>query len=351
VAPGIVEQRDAFARWIPIAPRGRHWCGRYTAAPPRHRLHLGIAESNMNLLIATTAAVPLLGGLPADSAFVPQDPTPAPAPAPAPAGGIPECKDTKKTASGLEYCVLTPGRAEPSPTSSDLCDVHYTGWLLDGTKFDSSRDRGEPASFRANQVIKGWTEGLQLMTPGARFKFTIPAELGYGAQATGAIPPNSTLVFDVELLRVVSTPKYRDGNAAAQKTTESGVKYEVVKAGTGAACGPDDGVALRYALWNPAKELVDCSEWQQNHRLAGTLATLPFPFLRELAAVSKVGDVVRAEVPQKLFPNLNADTVWELELTGISQVPAFRACDPAKIVKTDSGLIYEVIEAGTGAAP
>jgi FKBP-type peptidyl-prolyl cis-trans isomerase len=279
-----------------------------------------------------------------------QDPAPKPADQ---QGGIPECKDMKKTASGLEYGVLKKGREEASPAPDDLVEVHYTGWLTDGTKFDSSRDRGQPTSFPVNQVIKGWTEGLQLMTPGAHFKLVIPADLGYGAQAAGKIPPNSTLVFEVELLKVTSMPKFRAAKGVVEetKTTAGGVTYEVVKEGAGAACGEKDGLALRYAIWKPAGELLDCSERQSNHRISGTMATLPFPWLKDLAMACKVGTVLRVEVPQKLFPNANCDTVWELELTGISKVPDFRLCDPKKVVKTQSGLEYEVIEPGTGASP
>jgi FKBP-type peptidyl-prolyl cis-trans isomerase len=268
--------------------------------------------------------------------------------------GIPDCDGSKKTASGLEYCVLKPGRKEPSPTADDMVEVHYTGWLTNGTKFDSSRDRGEPTSFGVGQVIKGWTEGLQLMTPGAHFKLTIPAELGYGAQAAGSIPPNSTLVFEVELLKVIAMPRWQPADPKAQQALASGVKYEVRKPGTGAAPGEQDSVALRYAIWKDDGTLLDCSERQNNHRISGSLGSLPFPFLKDLALASKVGSVLRAEVPKALFPNANADTVWELELTGVKPLPAlpkFRLPDPAKVVTTQSGLKYEVIEPGTGDSP
>ncbi|MCX8238513.1 MAG: FKBP-type peptidyl-prolyl cis-trans isomerase [Akkermansiaceae bacterium] len=106
------------------------------------------------------------------------------------------------TDSGLQYQILKEGEGEsPSPTSK--VEVHYVGTLDDGTVFDSSRDRGESASFGLNQVIKGWTEGLQLMRPGGLYVFTISPELGYGSQKMGeSIPPNSILTFEVELLSV-----------------------------------------------------------------------------------------------------------------------------------------------------
>jgi len=107
----------------------------------------------------------------------------------------------KTTASGLQYEVVKAGEGE-KPTAADTVTVHYTGTLTDGTKFDSSHDRGEPISFALTQVIAGWTEGVQLMSPGATYKFAIPSSLGYGARDSGAIPANSILLFEVELISV-----------------------------------------------------------------------------------------------------------------------------------------------------
>ena len=106
------------------------------------------------------------------------------------------------TQSGLQYMVLKEGTgAKPGPT--DEVTVHYTGRLLDGTVFDSSEDRGEPATFPLNQVIPGWTEGLQLMSEGSKYRLFIPSELAYGSKGAGdQILPNSTLIFDVELIKV-----------------------------------------------------------------------------------------------------------------------------------------------------
>jgi FKBP-type peptidyl-prolyl cis-trans isomerase FkpA/FKBP-type peptidyl-prolyl cis-trans isomerase FklB len=108
----------------------------------------------------------------------------------------------KTTATGLQYEVMKEGAGE-GPTATDTVAVHYEGRLTDGTVFDSSYQRGEPAVFRLDQVIPGWTEGLQLMKPGAKYRLTLPPELGYGAQgAGGVIPPNAVLLFDVELLAI-----------------------------------------------------------------------------------------------------------------------------------------------------
>jgi FKBP-type peptidyl-prolyl cis-trans isomerase FklB len=104
--------------------------------------------------------------------------------------------------SGLQYKVIEAGSG-PSPKRTDQVTVHYRGTLIDGTEFDSSYSRNQPATFRLDRVIPGWTEGLQLMQQGARWQLYIPAGLAYGESGSGArIPPNSALVFDVELIKV-----------------------------------------------------------------------------------------------------------------------------------------------------
>ena len=111
--------------------------------------------------------------------------------------------EMKTTPSGLKYEVLKQGTGAVSPKATDTVNVHYHGTLLDGTVFDSSVERGQPISFPLNGVIAGWTEGLQLMKVGDKFKFEIPSNLAYGPNSpTPAIPPNSTLVFEVELLGI-----------------------------------------------------------------------------------------------------------------------------------------------------
>lgn len=107
----------------------------------------------------------------------------------------------KETASGLQYKVVLEGNGA-RPKSTDTVNVHYHGTLINGSVFDSSVQRGEPISFPLNQVIQGWTEGLQLMTVGSKYTFFIPADLAYGDSPVGTIPAGSTLVFDVELLGI-----------------------------------------------------------------------------------------------------------------------------------------------------
>ena len=110
----------------------------------------------------------------------------------------------KTTESGLQYQVLVPAEG-PKPKATDSVEVHYQGFLLDGTKFDSSVDRGQPITFPLNQVIPGWTEGVQLMSVGSKYKFFVPYTLGYGEQGTpngGPIPGFATLIFEIQLLKI-----------------------------------------------------------------------------------------------------------------------------------------------------
>ena len=107
----------------------------------------------------------------------------------------------KVTESGLQYLVVKEGNGK-KPGPNDVVTVHYTGRLIDGTVFDSSVERGELATFAVGQVIPGWVEGLQLMSEGSAYRLFIPSELAYGEHGTGPIQPNSTLIFDVQLLKV-----------------------------------------------------------------------------------------------------------------------------------------------------
>lgn len=148
---------------------------------------------------------------PAADMAAPTMPAAAPANLPAAADltvdqlpGVAATGEIQTTPSGLRYVMVKEGTGD-KPTADSTVKVHYSGYLTDGTPFDSSVDRGEPATFPLNGVIPGWTEGLQLMAPGAQYKLIVPPELGYGASGfPPVIPPNAALVFDVELIEVLA---------------------------------------------------------------------------------------------------------------------------------------------------
>lgn len=133
----------------------------------------------------------------------------------------------KSTASGLQYQVVSEGSG-PKPAATDKVTVHYTGTLIDGKKFDSSVDRGQPASFPLNGVIKGWTEGLQLMPTGSKYKFFIPPDLAYSTNAPASIGPNQVLVFDVELIKA-EAPAAPAASAAAVGGASTPVTSDIIK--------------------------------------------------------------------------------------------------------------------------
>jgi len=160
---------------------------------------------------------------------------------------------TVKTASGLAYTEVLAGTGA-APQPGNIVLVHYTGKLIDGKKFDSSVDRGQPFQFPlgAGQVIKGWDEGIALMKKGGKAILTIPPELGYGARGAGeVIPPNATLVFEVELVDILQGAPAAPTklNEADYQTTATGLKYYDFVVGTGAAPQKGKQVIVHYTGW------------------------------------------------------------------------------------------------------
>jgi FKBP-type peptidyl-prolyl cis-trans isomerase len=206
---------------------------------------------------------------PPSAATTPATPPPAPTPPPPNPDDIPAPPDVKappadaqKTASGLASKVLKPGEGKEHPTAADSVQVHYTGWTTDGRMFDSSVKRGQPARFPLGNVIKGWTEGVQLMVVGEKRRFWIPANLAYGENAGGG-RPSGLLVFDVELLGITSAPKVPEDVAAAPKSakkTKSGIAYRVLKKGTGKKHPTaDNTVEVHYSGWTTDGKMFDSS--------------------------------------------------------------------------------------------
>jgi peptidylprolyl isomerase len=279
---------------------------------------------------------------------------------------IPADTEIVELPSGLKYSVLKPGNGTDAPKAGDVVKVHYTGWLTTGKVFDSSKKRGQPFSFPlgAGQVIKGWDEGVALMSKGAVHKLTIPSDLAYGdAGRPPTIPEKATLIFEVELVDIVAMPQFRPGNPAAQKKTESGITYEPLREGQGAAPKADDVVKLRFAAWRGSGEMIHCTERDpSNTPVTAPLGDLPLPAFREAARVMRVGARYRFEMtaqqawgdqlPRGMAPD--TATVWEVELVEVKPplpVPPFSLTPDDKLQKTASGLGYEVIREGTGRAP
>jgi len=182
--------------------------------------------------------------------------------------------DALVTASGMSYKVLTPGSGSEHPTATSRVTVHYTGWTTDGKMFDSSVTRGKPAVFPLNRVIKGWTEGLQLMVTGEKTRFWIPGNLAYGDTPRRPGAPSGTLVFDVELLSFEAAPPPRKAPAmsalpappdvaaapADATTTASGLAYKVLTAGSGTEHpAATSTVKVHYTGWTTDGKMFDSS--------------------------------------------------------------------------------------------
>ncbi len=277
---------------------------------------------------------------------------------------IPADTDVKTTASGMKYCVLTPGKGGRLAKAGDQARVHYTGWFTDGRVFDSSRPRGQPLMVDpvgGGKVIKGWDEAIQLMSVGERIKITLPPELAYGKRGFGKdIPPDTTLIFEMELVELVATPEFHEAHADLTKTLANGLKYESIVEGNGPMGDATKTFEIKYAFWNTSKKLLDYSD-KMGRTLKINMNHTPFPFFKDALPMIKTGGRMRFEVPAELcFKDKdngadlppNSTTIWELELVQLIQplpMPSFALPADDKSKTTASGLKYEVIKEGSGA--
>lgn len=214
-------------------------------------------------------------------------------------------KEAQKTASGLASKVIEKGSGKEHPEPQDVVEVDYSGWMTDGTLFDSSVKRGQPAKFPLNRVIPGWTEGVQLMVVGETRRFWIPAALAYGDTPKRPGGPHGMLVFDVKLLGITKGPKpipapadVKAPPASAQKTA-SGISYLVIQKGTGTKHPKaTDQVEVHYTGWMTDGKMFDSSV------VRGKSAEFPLnqviPGWSEAVQLMVEGEKTRFWIPGKL---------------------------------------------------
>ena len=234
--------------------------------------------------------------------------------------------EAKKTKSGMHYLVLEKGTGTKKPTAGDGVKVHFTAWSQDGKLLDSTKKRGEPASFPLDQVIPGWAEALPMMTVGEKARFWIPSELARRGPAGG---PEGNLVFDFELIDVVSTPKAPEDVKAPPKSakkTASGLAYRVLQKGTGTEKPTANSmVEVHYTGWTTDGKRFDSSV------LRGQPAKFPLggviPGWTEGLQLMVVGEKTRFWIPEELAYKGQQGApqgmlVFDVELLSIESMPA-----------------------------
>lgn len=271
----------------------------------------------------------------------------------------------EKTASGLASKVLKKGTGSDKPSARDEVTVHYSGWTTDGKLFDSSEERGQTATFPLNRVIKGWTEGLQLMVVGEKRRFWIPAELAYGENPEGG-RPGGLLCFDVELFDIKKAPQepavptdVAAAPASAEKTT-SGLASVVLKKGSGSKNpAANDKVSVHYSGWTLDGKLFDSSVMRGEPATFGLNQVIPG--WTEGVQLMVEGEKRRFWIPAELAYGENPGggrpggmLCFEVELLDVVEMPAPPeapadvAAAPADAEKTASGLQSKVVTKGSG---
>jgi len=264
--------------------------------------------------------------------IVAQGAKPGAIPAPPDVAAPPE--NAEKSASGLAWTVLQAGTGDKNPTAADIVTVNYTGWTTSGRMFDSSIVRGQPAEFPLNRVIKGWTEGVQMMVSGEKRRFWIPGDLAYGEAAANdphaaAGPPRGTLVFDVELISFKEAPKPPEAPKDVAKIpknakkTKSGIGSRVLKKGTGTEHPTATSVVtVHYTGWTTDGKMFDSSVVRGTPASFGLNQVIPG--WTEGLQLMVVGESRRIWIPENLAyggrPGRPAGMlVFDVELIGIKQ--------------------------------
>lgn len=306
------------------------------------------------LVLAAGIAVTACGGGDSEETTAPTSGV-EPTPTQSPGEGI-------VTDSGLRYIEIEAGDG-PRPQAGDIVEVHYTGTLEDGTKFDSSLDRGQPFTFTLGmgQVIPGWDEGVAMMNEGGRARFVIPPELGYGESGTGPIPPNATLYFDVELLNVEHPDPPTPVAEGDYKQTDSGLKYYDFQVGEGRS--PDDGdtIFAHFTLWRHDGLRLESTKQKG---LAAQLTVGRGEIIEGLdegVKTMKAGGFRQLVVPPDLAfgaegkgPQIPPNTTFIIEVEMLAVIPVPDMPDgPAEVADedyttTESGLKYYDLITGDG---
>lgn len=267
------------------------------------------------------------------------------------------------TATGLQYLEETAGRGV-TPKAGEIITMHYIASLLDGTELANTYLENQPIStiLGANRLLPGWEEGVGLMKPGGKAKLVLPAELAFGEEGYGFIPPNSQIMIEVELLSVKSAPAPSEVDEDQLSTTDSGLQYYDLKEGEGEAATENSTVSTNYTLWVKTEtgyNYIDQSpEGSPLSFVLGRGDTV-FPGWDEGATGMKMGGKRLLVIPPELafgpadngvIP-ANSTMVMEIEVTAVMEPQVATQVDKADFTTTESGLKYYDLEVGTGETP
>ena len=278
---------------------------------------------------------------------------------------IPDDKEVLNHPSGVTYSILQVGTGSTKPLPGDEALIHFTEWLTDGTVINTSRKKNEPYRLRVGdqRLPLGINIAVQLVTLGGRAKVTVPPDKAYGSSGVaGQVPPDSTMVYEIELLEYVYRPKpaqFRPGNPEQVNTIGSGIKYEILQPGSGAK--PVDGqmTEIEFTVWSTVGDLLDGTyKMGRSAKIILTQRSAPL-FLQVLPHMSK-GETWRIEVPAPLTMPINAtdeqkrqaeDKVWQIALIDVIDTERVPPTDDDAVTSTRSGLQFERLVEGTGDRP
>ena len=336
-----------------------YWCRLLTTAAKTLILTKLLLDQDSPRAIAMAMAAVLTSGLAAQSNLMPKN--------------GPEVFTIR---SGLKYSILQPGNGKRQPQLGDEVTFYCSTWLSDGRLCELRR-----APLRLTLGVgmpRAWTEGLTRMSDGAKFKLVAPPSLAYGKTGSKGkppdvpgVPPNSTLVFVLELLsseKGVALPEFELPNLNKQKVTASGLKFEILREGRGNTPAKGERFTVEFTLYNERGQLVSTSIAPEIRRIVGRRGgDLGGPrFMTEAIGMMRVGERVRLQVPAELCYGKeghghlvppNSTTFWVLELLRLDpapkprKVPEFQRLSRHKAKKTASGLRYEIVEPGSGRRP
>lgn len=267
------------------------------------------------------------------------------------------------TSTGLQYLEETAGSGE-SPEAGQIITMHYSASLPDGTELVNTYTENQPLSivWGNGRLLPGWEEGVGLMKPGGKAKLVLPAELAFGEQGSGPIPPNSQIVMEIELLSVESAPEPSEVSAEQLTTTESGLQYYDITPGEGLEASKNSTVSTSYTLWVKTENgytYVDQSIDGSPVSFVIGSGDIVFPGWEEGATGMKVGGKRLLVVPPELGLGAqsnevipaNSTLVMEIELTDVKEPRVATQVDEADYITTENGLKYYDLTVGTGESP